>query len=35
VVGRADEPLIHGKCMSSRQALDIHKSGARTRPRHH
>ena len=31
----ANGPLDHGKCMSSEQVLDIHKSGARVRPRHH
>ena len=30
----ADKPLDHGKRMSSRQILDIHKSEARLRPRH-
>ena len=31
----ADEPLVYGKCMTSRQALDIRGTGACTRPRHH
>ena len=31
----ADEPPDHGKCMSSKQVLNIHKSGARARSRHH
>jgi len=35
MVERANEPPVHGKRMSSRQALDIHESGARTRPKHH
>ena len=30
-----DEPVDHGKRMSSRQVLDIHKSGACAKPRHH
>ena len=30
-----DRPLGHGKHIGSRQALDIHESGARTRLRHH
>ena len=30
-----DEPLDHGKRMSSEQAWDVHKSGARARPRYH
>ena len=30
-----DEPSGHGKHMSSEQALDVHGSGARARPRHH
>ena len=31
----ANEPLDHGKRMSSEQVLDIHRSGACVRPRHH
>ena len=30
-----DEPPDHSKCMSSKQALDVHKTGARVRPKHH
>ena len=30
-----DEPLDHDKPISSRQALDIHRSGACTRPKHY
>ena len=30
-----DEPLDHGKHMSSGQAFDVHKSGAHARPRHY
>ena len=31
----ADEPPDHSQHMDSGQVLDIHRSGARTRPRHH
>ena len=31
----ANEPPDHDECISSRQVLDIHKSGARARLRHH
>ena len=31
----ADEPPDHGKHMSNGQVLDIHKSGARARPKHY
>ena len=31
----ADEPLDHDKRMSNGQVLDIHRSGAHARPRHH
>ena len=30
-----DEPPNLGNRMSSRQALDVHRSGAHTNPRHH
>ena len=32
---KTNEPPDHGKRISNRQALDIHESGARARPRHH
>ena len=31
----AEKPPDHGERMSSKQILDIHKSGACARPRHH
>ena len=31
----ADKPLDHGQRIGSGQVLDIHRSGARARPRHH
>ena len=30
-----NEPLDHGKCMSSGQALDVQRSGAHIKLRHH
>ena len=33
--GCADKPPGHGGRMSNRHISDIHKSEARTRPRHH
>ena len=30
-----DKPVDHGKRMSSRQVLDVHKTKACARPRHH
>ena len=35
VVERVDKPLGHGKRKNSRQAMDTHGSGARTRLKHH
>jgi len=36
VVEHTDKPLGHGKCMNSRQAMDTHGNGARTRRlKHH
>ena len=31
----ADEPPDHGKHMSNKQVLGIHRSGVRARPKHH
>ena len=30
-----DESLNHDKCMSNKQALDVHRTGACARPKHH